>query len=229
MMQSGHYQASTINRDTSTVGTVYKWAIRRHLAPAGFVSPTLGLQRYEEPIRRVEISEREIGAILKGAHAHPDRRFAVYLRLLIETGARRGEVRERHWRDVDLATRTVTVMQTKTDRPRQLFFSAETAALIQRVWPKRDPNALVFAGKVPGQPIDYRVAWAKLTKAVGRPDLHQHDLRHHRAAGLLRAGTTIAVASQVLGHSSLILQRRYGHLENRTLREATEKSWSPIL
>jgi integrase len=225
MMQSGQYQASTINRDTSPVGTVYKWAIRRHLAPAGFVSPTLGLQRYDEPIRRVEISEREIGAILKGAHAYPDRRFAVYLRLLIETGARRGEVRERYWREVDLATRTITVMQTKTDRPRQLFFSDDTAALIQRVWPKRDPNALVFAGKVPGLPIDYRVAWTKLTKAIGRPDLHQHDLRHHRAAELLRAGTTIAVASQVLGHSSLILQRRYGHLESKTLREATEKSW----
>jgi integrase len=225
MMQSGQYQASTINRDTSTVGTVYKWAIRRHLAPAGFVSPTLGLQRYDEPIRRVEISEREIGAILKGAHAYPDRRFAVYLRLLIETGGRRGEVRERHWRDFDLTARTITVMQTKTDRPRQLFFSDDTATLIQRVWPKRDPNALVFAGKVPGLPIDYRVAWTKLTKAIGRPDLHQHDLRHHRAAELLRAGTTIAVASQVLGHSSLILQRRYGHLESKTLREATEKSW----
>ncbi len=225
MLQSGQYKASTINRDTSTIGTLYKWAARRHLAPAGFVSPTLGLQRYEEAIRRVEITDREIRSILKGAHAYADRRFAVYIRLLVETGGRRGEVRERCWRDIDLATRTITVMETKTDKPRQLFFSEETAALIQRVWPKRDPNALVFTGKVPGQPIDYRVAWAKLTKAIGRPDLHQHDLRHHRAAELLRSGVTLAVASQVLGHSSLILQRRYGHLESRTLREATENSW----
>jgi hypothetical protein len=29
----------------------------------------------------------------------------------------------------------------------------------------------------------------------------------------------------VLGHSSLILQRRYGHLETATLRAATEASW----
>lgn len=225
MLQSGQYKASTINRDTSTIGTLYKWAIRRHLAPTGFVSPTPGLIRYEETIRRVEISDREIRAILKGAHAYADRRFSVYVRLLIETGGRRGEVRERCWRDVDLTTRTITVMKTKTDKPRQLFFSEETAALMQRVWPKRDPNALVFTGKIPGQPVNYRAAWAALTKAIGRPDLHQHDLRHHRAAELLRSGVTLAVASQVLGHSSLILQRRYGHLESKTLREATEASW----
>ncbi|MEC3769049.1 tyrosine-type recombinase/integrase [Cupriavidus sp. SS-3] len=225
MLQSGLYQPSTINRDTSTIGTVYKWAVRRHLAPAGFVSPTLGLQRYEEGIRRVEISDREIRAILNGAHAFRDRRFAVFVRLSIETGGRRGEIRERRWRDVDLDSRTITVMQTKTDKPRQLFFSEDTAALMRRVWPKRDPDALLFESKVKGQPVNYRNTWAKLTRAIGRPDLHLHDLRHHRAAELLRAGTTLAVASQVLGHSSLILQRRYGHLESKTLREATERSW----
>lgn len=228
MLQSGLYKASTINRDTSQIGTLYKWAIRRHLAPAGFTSPTLGLMRFEEAIRRVEISEREIRALLKGAHAYPDRRFAIYVRLLLESGGRRGEVRERRWKDVDLDARVITVLETKTDKPRQIFFSEETAELMRRVWPKRDSESLLFGGKVSAQPINYRASWTKLTKAIGRPDLHQHDLRHHRAAELLRAGVTLAVASQVLGHSSLILQRRYGHLESKTLRAATEKSWSTV-
>lgn len=226
LLQSGQYKPSTINRDTSQIGTVYKWAIRRHRAPVGFTSPTLGLMRFEEGIRRVELPEKEVIALLKGAYAHPDRRFAVYVRLLLESGGRRGEVRERRRKDVDLDARVITVMETKTDKPRQIFFSEESAVLMRRVWPKRDPEALLFAGKVPEQPVNYRVSWEKLTQAIGRPDLHQHDLRHHRAAELLRSGVTIAIASQVLGHSSLILQRRYGHLESKTLREATELSWT---
>lgn len=226
MLQSGLYKASTINRDTSTIGTLYRWAIRRHMAPAGFVSPTIGLARYEEGIRRVTISETEIAALLDGAKAFSDRRFAVFLRLLVETGARRGEVRERRWADVDLEARTITCDTTKTGAPRVLFFSRETAELMARVWPKREPGELLFGSKrLKGQPIDYRRQWADLTKAIGRPDLHLHDLRHHRAAELLKAGTTVAVAAQVLGHSSLILQRRYGHLETATLRKATEASW----
>lgn len=225
MLQSGLYKTSTINRDTSTIGTVYRWAKRRHMSPRGFVSPTLALQRYEEDIRRVEISNPEIARLLAGAKANPDRRFAVYVRLAMETGARRGEMRERRWLDVDLEARSITVLETKTDKPRVLFFSEETAELMRRVWPKREPGELLFEGRRRGYPIDYRASWRKLVSAIGRPDLHLHDLRHHRAAELLKSGTTIAVAAQVLGHSSLILQRRYGHLENAALRAATQASW----
>lgn len=229
LLQSGHYKPSSVNRDLSTAGSVFKWAIRRHLAPLGFISPTVGVQRYDEAIRRVELTDKEVERLVKGALGHPDRRFAVYIRLMIETGARRGEVRERRWKDFDLKARTITVMQTKTDKPRVLFFSEDTAVLIKRVWPAdRSPEALVFAGRKVDSPINYRKAWEQLTAAINRPDLHMHDLRHHRAAELLRNGTTLAVAAQVLGHSSLVLQRRYGHLENATLREATESSWKQL-
>lgn len=226
MMQSGLYKASTINRDTSTLGTLFRWAIRRHLAPPGFVSPTLGLPRYEEAIRRVSITDDEITALLNGAKAFSDRRFGVLVRLLVETGGRRGEVLGRRWADVDLDARTITCEKTKTGAPRVLFFSPETAELLTRIWPRRPPEELVFGSRrAPGQATDYRRQWSELTAAIGRPDLHLHDLRHHRAAELLKAGTTVAVAAQVLGHSSLILQRRYGHLETATLRAATEASW----
>ena len=226
MMQSGLYKPSSINRDTSTIGTVYKWAIRRHLAPAGFISPTVGLQRYPEDIRRVELCDEEVKALLAGAMAFRDRRFAALIRLAMETGARRGELVLRRGKDVSIADRQIVVLDTKTDRPRTLFFSEETAALIRRIWPTVPPNELLFESRRrPGQPTDYRRQWSELTAAIGRPDLHMHDLRHHRAAELLKAGNTIAVAAQVLGHSSLILQRRYGHLETATLRAATEASW----
>ncbi|WP_305073453.1 tyrosine-type recombinase/integrase [Propionivibrio sp.] len=225
LRQSGYYRPASINRDTSHIGTIYRWAKQKRMAPRGFVSPTLGVVRYDEAIRRVEISAAEITKLLCGALAHRDRRFAVYVRLLMETGARRGEVRERRWQDVDLDGRSITVLETKTDKPRVLFFSEETAALMRRVWPKRNPEDLLFEGRRKNYPINYRRAWEDLTAAIGRPDLHQHDLRHHRAAELLKAGTTLGVAAQVLGHSSLILQRRYGHLENAALRAATEASW----
>lgn len=63
----------------------------------------------------------------------------------------------------------ITVMETKTDKPRQIFFSEESAVLMRRVWPKRDPEALLFAGKVPGQPVNYRVSWEKLPQGDRTP------------------------------------------------------------
>ena len=87
------------------------------------------------------------------------------------------------------------------------------------------PDDLVFEGRVPGQPITYKAAWRALTRDVGAPDLHLHDLRHAAAARLLRAGVTLGVAAQVLGHDPAVLARRYGHLEIGALRAAQEQAW----
>lgn len=224
-MIEGGYKPSTANRDTSQIGTVYRWAITKKLPPKNFTSPTRAMPRFEEAIRHVEVTPEEIAKLLKGAHANPDRRFAVYTRLLHETGARKGEIVERVWKDVDLDKRQITVMTTKTGKPRTLFFSEQTADLMRRVWPNRNDNNLLFEGRIKGAAINYRAAWKDLITSIGRPDLHQHDMRHHRAAELLRSGVTLAVASQALGHSSLILHRRYGHLETGHLQGAVAQSW----
>lgn len=226
-MAEAGYRASTINRDISQIGSIYKWAARKRMTPPGFRSPTSGIERLEENLRVVHVSDDEIKRLLAGAAAFRDRRFLAYVHLLHDTGARTSEILLRRWRDVDLDTGQMLAQTTKTGRPRVLFFSPVTAALIRRVWPKRDPGALLFEGRMSGCPITFRRCWRDLTKAIGRPDLRQHDMRHHVAQRLLKGRVTIAVATQILGHSSNILQKRYGHLETQTLQEAALSTLRP--
>ena len=187
MIRAG-YKPSTVNRDISTIGTVYKWAIARKMAPRGFTSPTRGMDRFDEDIRQVEITGQEIQKMLKAANGYKDRRFGIYVRLLYETGCRKGEIISRRWKEVDLEQGQILLPASdcKTGRARVLFFSAETALEMRRIWPQRDPELLIFQGRRLGQSINYRRSWLELTAAIGRPDLHQHDLRHHRAAELLK-------------------------------------------
>ena len=97
--------------------------------------------------------------------------------------------------------------------------------MLKRVFPKRDPNHLIFEGRVPGQPISFRRVWGVITKEVDLKELHMHDTRHLAASNLLRAGVTLGVAAQVLGHDPSVLARRYGHLETGALKNAQETSW----
>ena len=225
MLENG-YSPSTVNRNLSQIGSIYRWAKRKMLTPIGFISPTLSQHRYPEPIRRVNLSDVEINRLLDGASAFKDRRFAVLIRILIETGARRGEVCERRWSDIDLDGCRIEVLETKTGKPRMLFISQDTAALMRRVWPVRAPDALLFgSNRAPGAIVTFKKSWDKLTEAIGRPDLRLHDLRHYRAKLLIESGATVAVAAQALGHSSLILHRRYGHLEAGAISNAVRASW----
>jgi len=225
MIENG-YSPSTVNRNLSQIGSIFRWAKRQMLTPAGFISPTISQHRYPEPIRRVELSDKEAKRLLDGAAAFKDRRFAVLIRLLIETGARRGEVCERRWASIDLDACSIEVLETKTGKPRMLFFSHETAALMRRVWPNPKPEQLLFESKrAPGAIITFKKNWDKLTQSIGRSDLRLHDLRHYRAKLLIESGATVAVAAQALGHSSLILHRRYGHLEAGAISNAVRGSW----
>lgn len=224
MVEHG-YSPATANRDLSGLGTVYKWARERRLAPRGFRSPTISIRRFVEPIRRVHVEREQIEALLAGAMGFPDRRFGVFVRLLLETGARKSELLERRWADVDFERREILAPITKNGMPRVLFFSPETAKLLQRIYPRRCAQDLLFEGRVPGQPVNFRRAWKMLTQRVGVDELVFHDMRHVAAANLLRSGATLGVAAQVLGHDPAVLARRYGHLETESLRRAQEAAW----
>jgi integrase len=227
MLEHGYAPAS-VNRDLSTLGSCYRWALKQRLAPRGFKSPTVGVRRFDEGIRRVHIEREQLRALRARAIAFKDRRFGVFVSLLIDTGARKGELLERRWSEVDLDKREILAPVTKNGTPRVLFFSEETAVLIRRVYPesRRRSDELLFEGRVPGQPISYRRVWNEISAELGLHDFHMHDVRHAAAASLLRAGVTLAVAAQVLGHDPAVLARRYGHLETATLRTAQEQAWS---
>jgi integrase len=228
MIENG-YAPATVNRNASQLGSVYKWAQKaRRIAPAGFISPTKALPRFIEAIRRVELSDDEVSRLIASSAAVRDRRFTALVRLLVETGARRGEVLNRRWRDIDLNKKTITCDTTKTGAPRILRFSDETAALMARVWTgSRAPDDMLFgSARAPGKPIDFKKHWASLTASIGRTDLRLHDLRHYRAKKMIASGASLSVAAQALGHSSLVLHRRYGHLETAGIHAAVEKSWT---
>jgi integrase len=183
--------------------------------------------RYEEPIRYVYLSDEEEKRIIDGSAAAKDRRFHVLIRLLMETGARYSEIADRRWSDVDINACSIEVLVTKSKKPRMVFFTEQTAALMRRIWPSRPLQALLFESeKAPNKVKAYTKPWNKLRQAIGRPEIRIHDLRHHRSKLLIESGTSLAIASQALGNSSLVLHRRYGHLESATLKTAMQSSWT---
>lgn len=220
------YAPSTANRNLGTLGSMFLWIIKQRRAPAGFVSPTLGVQRFQEPVRRVFIEPEAIQRLKDISMTFTDPMFAVYVHLLIDTGARKSELLERTWADVDLERREIMLHDSKTGKPRVLHFSEGTAALIRRKAPQRPKDGLLFNGRVRGVPINYRSSWESLTAAAGIAGTHQHDIRHNRARELIVGGVGLLQTASILGHSSMILQKRYGHLSVADDKRAIQGVWA---
>jgi integrase len=224
------YATSTVNRDIGALGQVFRWAIvSRRMAPRGFVSPTLSIKRFEEKIRYVASSEQDILSLRLAAKMGKDRLFTLFVWMLVDSGARKSELLQRSWRDLDIAGGKLIVPRTKNGDSRTLFFTPETMALAKRLKPALAVGSidrLIFAGRNGITPICYRKKWSSLTGMLRRPDLRVHDIRHWVAASLLRNGVGVGVASQILGHrDQTMLIRRYGHLDHMSLQDAQQVRW----
>lgn len=66
-------------------------------------------------------------------------------------------------------------------------------------------------------------AFAQARAAIGRPDIHFHDLRHSFASLLVQAGVPLYTAGLLLGHASTKTTQRYAHLADEHLHEAMRK------
>jgi integrase len=227
------YVTSTVNRDIGALGQVFRWAIvNRRMALSGFVSPTLSIKRFEENIRYVVSSEQDILSLRLAAKMGKDRLFTLFVWMLLDSGARKSELLQRSWQDLDIPGGKLIVPRTKNGDSRTLFFTPETMALAKRLKPALavgSADRLIFAGRNGITPICYRKKWSNMTGMLRRPDLRVHDIRHWVAASLLRNGIGVGVASQILGHrDQTMLLRRYGHLDHMSLQDAQQARWRSV-
>ncbi len=134
------------------------------------------------------------------------------------TGMRRGEVLGLAWERVDRARGVVLLDVTKSGRRREVPLNGRADAVLARRGSKS-------AGPVFGTRRwdHFRTAW---DLAVGRAklvDFHFHDLRHTFASWAVQRGATLQEVKDLLGHSSLAMTLRYGHLAPEHLRTAVAR------
>ena len=73
-------------------------------------------------------------------------------------------------------------------------------------------EGLVFTGLTGSAYNNTKRSWATLLGDAKIDNFRWHDLRHHFASSLVMRGVDLYTVSQLLGHSSVELTRRYAHL-----------------
>jgi integrase len=72
-------------------------------------------------------------------------------------------------------------------------------------------------------PVHLDRAWRKARAAIGRPDLHFHDLRHSGLTWASAAGASLAELMRRGGHKSFVAAARYQHAIDERDREIADR------
>lgn len=195
-------------------------------------SPMRKVRKPSEPRGRIRfLDDNERSFLLKTCQESSNPYLYLAFVLAISTGMRQGELMNLRWEDVDLFKKRITLHQTKNGCPRTVFLRGLALELIQAHMAntKRDVGLLFPSKEDPQTPIDLRFPWEQALKKAGISNYKWHDNRHTCASYLLMSGASLGEISELLGHKTLALVKRYSHLSETHAALVLEKMNNNLL
>jgi integrase len=190
------------------------------------VNPAASPGLLPERAREVYLSDSELSGLFKALEEDNDKLAAAALALLALTGARKAEILEAKWANLDLMRRVLVVPRAKSGGRRELVLSDAALAVIAGL-PRTVGRVFLFeSARRSGRPLeDVRGAWARVKRAARLPEAACiHTLRHSFASRLINEGESLYVVGRLLGHTQVSTTARYAHLADETLRRAANRA-----
>ena len=217
------YAHATINRLLVLLSHIFNVAMRLELVPPK-TNPCKGIAMFRETQRERYLSPDEVARLFAELDRNPNTLVCHLVRLLLYTGARKRELMDARWSEVDLAQRVLWVPpeRSKSKRPRPIALSNDAVAVLRALPREPDVPYLFFNPQTRKPLVSVFVAWDGIRQRAGMPDLRLHDLRHSFASFLVNAGRSLYEVQELLGHADIRTTSRYAHLSRERLNAAVE-------
>lgn len=149
------------------------------------------------------------------------------IQLLLNTGLRLSEMISLKWRDIDLMTGQLKVIEGKGLKDRILWLDEQTLVML-REWKQRQfkewgKTEYVFTTRtlnlLDGKAVRTMIKTYS-EKAGIKKNVTTHSLRHTFASDLLRETKNIRFVQKALGHADISSTQIYRHIINEELENA---------
>lgn len=211
----------TATRTMALIGSIFTYAIKRGLRAN---NPPHGVERHAYGTRNRRLSETEYASLGEALRSMPTTAWPIAVaatKFLALTGWRRGEVLALKWTEIDLATRTARLIDTKTGS--SLRPLSHAACNVLRGLPRL--SELVFpASRGADKPMrGFHKVWLRIAAKEGLPsDVTPHVLRHSFASIAADLGFSELTIAALLGHRKATVTSRYAHHADAVLLEAAD-------
>lgn len=163
--------------------------------------------------RDLKISEEELELILQEIpEEHP---VHIIVQLAYHTAMRRGEIMNMVWSEIDWTNRVIYLPITKNGESRYCPLSSSAFKVLTQ-WAE---NSKITQGNEQSNNKVFNVhpdtvshMFSEACDAAGLKGFRFHDLRHTATTNLIKKGLSIMEASQITGHKSFEMLKRYTHL-----------------
>lgn len=220
LIQVKNLKPSTANKLIKYLSHTYNLAISWSI-PNVTVNPTKFIKLFvEDNLVERYLNKEEIQRLLKIAKRNSNPYVLPLIQFLLLTGARKSEVLNAKWCDIDLINDIFTIPLSKSNKIRRVPISKKLKSILETL-PKYDTYVFPSLHTKDAPMKNFEFHWYRIRKEANLEDVRIHDLRHTYASTLVNAGVSLYVVQKLLGHSDISITQRYAHLNNDSLYDAT--------
>jgi integrase len=208
------------------LGSIFTFAVNRGLRED---NPARKIKKF--PARKMErflsaLELARLGETLSAAEGRENPFAIAAIRLLLLTGARKGEIMSLRWDYVDMEGPCLRLPDSKTGAKTIPLGAAamEVLAKLSRL----ESNPYVFPSISGGHFVGLQKVWERIRRQAGLEDVRLHDLRHSFASVAVAGGDSLYLVGKVLGHQQAATTERYAHLADDPVRAVADRTAEQI-
>lgn len=180
-------------------------------------------------IKTEDLTPDQLVALLKAIDKEKNIQAANFMKMVLYTGMRRGELFRLKWEDIDFEKGFIHIKNPKGGKDQVIPLNDPARKLLSGHLKSKSP--FVFPGRKGRQRTDIKKQVNRIRDAAGLPKDFRalHGLRHVYASMLASSGKVdLYTLQRLLTHKSSAMTQRYAHLRDETLQEASNLAGSII-
>jgi integrase len=203
-------KVATVNRELALLKHAFSMAVKpwKKLRE----SPAQDVKRLKGETRRVRyLMPDEVQILLSNCDGLLRGLLKPLVTVALHTGARKGELQNLQWPQVDFELGIISLLDTKNGERRDIPMNETVRTTLKAM---ERMSEFVFPNRN-GKRIDdaqVQISFCKALEKSGIEDFHFHDLRHTFASNLVMEGAELNDVRELLGHKKMDMTLRYAHL-----------------
>jgi integrase len=225
---------ATAARTIIILQAMLEWGVKRGYLDT---NPGKGVTRFKIEKRERYLSSAELDLLWRTLKVQCDlgqiaQSHAMIFRLLALTGARKNEIVQLQWGEIDLERHLIFLPGERSKTGAKTIPLGTAATHLLREWYEAAqrhgsvrPIDFVFPPLRAGasSTIGVQRSWERLRSAADLPDVRIHDLRHTFASIAVADGASLFIVGKVLGHTQARTTERYAHLHASPAQQVADR------
>ena len=223
----GETAPTAANRLLALLSSVFGRAVEFGLWEGA--NPCIGIRKFPEETRDRFLSADELRRFFEALESEPNTTTRDFVLVALLTGARRSNLLEMRWANLDLEAATWRIGRTKNGTP-QTVALVEPVVELLRERRRQASSVFVFPGRGrTGHLVEPKKGWSRICKAAGIEGARIHDLRRTMGSWQAKTGASLPVIGKSLNHKSQSTTQIYARLDLDPVRSSMQKAAEAML